>query len=86
MNGLAAETRELLTVIRQALDLPYGATRDDEERRLDLRNDNTIRVLSAVEYLLDQPTANIAREIRVLRAGLAANPVTYATKDGEAGR
>lgn len=85
-TGLSAETRELLTVIRQALDLPYGATPDDHDRRLEIRQDNATRVACTLAYMLDSPHSDIAIAIKVLREGIAENPVTYATKDGEAGR
>ncbi|RSN71360.1 hypothetical protein [Actinomadura sp. WAC 06369] len=84
-TGLTAETRELLTLIRDALDLPYAATPDGHERRKLLRNDNATRVVATLERVLEDET-DLAIEVRVLRTILATDPVDYVTKDGEAGR
>ncbi|WP_433465818.1 hypothetical protein [Spirillospora sp. CA-128828] len=83
MTAFSPEVRELLTVIRDALDLPYAATPDGSRERQELRNDNAIRVMSTVSYLLDASHPDIASAATVLREMLDKNPVTYATKAGE---
>lgn len=90
-NGLTGETRELLTLIRDALDLPRSVDVDGDEKRQALRNDNAIRVICHLDYLLTQDDerldgARLSTVVSVMRKSLADNPVDYATKDGEAGR
>ncbi|OLT12221.1 hypothetical protein BJF79_22830 [Actinomadura sp. CNU-125] len=86
-NGLTAETRELLALFREALDLPQAAaTAEDADKRQRLRTDNTSRILAHLDYLVDDTNPNVGAVVRAMRKSLDRHPVDYVTKDGEAGR
>ncbi len=80
-RDLTPEVRELLTVIREGLDLPYGATPDDHDKRLEIRQDNATRIASTLAYVLDSSHADIAVAIRVLREGIAEAAGAYVARE-----
>lgn len=85
MSALSPEVRELLELMRDALDLPYGATVEDENKRQTLRGENATRVVAHLNLVLTNE-ARIPAAVRVLRESLADNPVDYAIEDGQADR
>lgn len=80
-DGMSAETRELLTAIRDALDLPHAATAADDEKRERLRSDNAVRVVSSIDYLFKSSHADVAFVTRTLQSMVAENPVDYVTAE-----
>ncbi|MEV4672144.1 hypothetical protein AB0K34_10880 [Actinomadura sp. NPDC049382] len=84
-TGLQAETRELLTAIRDALDLPFAATAAGDEKRERLRGENAVRIVSSIDYLLTFKHATVTNVARTLRSLVGEHPVDYTTRE-EAGR
>lgn len=80
-TGLQAEIRELLTAIRDALDLPYAATAAGDEKRERLRGENAVRVVSSIDYLLNFKHATVANVARTLRSLVDEHPADYTTRE-----
>jgi hypothetical protein len=89
MTSLHNETRDLAAVIREALDLPRGATLDDEQLRDTALSARVARVLGVLDYVLDSDAPDVARCVTELREALKRSGLGYTPKgcqdyDGEA--
>lgn len=87
-TGLAAETRALAEVIREALDLPRGATLADKERRITALRARVARVLGVLDYVLDSDAPDVPRAVQELRESLERAGLGYTPQGdhGEAGQ
>lgn len=80
MTALSPEVRELLTVIRDALDLPYPADPADSGKREVLRSMRVICAVASLSFLLADEDATAEDMTRRLRANLDGYPVDYAAE------
>lgn len=81
-NGLTAETRALAEVIREALDLPRGATLDDEYLRDTALSGRVARVLGVLDYVLDSDAPDVPQAVTELREALEYVGLGY-TPEGD---
>lgn len=87
MSALPPEVRELLELIRTALDLPYAVDGEGDRRRERLLRDNTVRTVLHLEHILDDDRPDVAFEAQILRKTLAEHPVNYTVRlEQEPGR
>jgi len=87
-SGLAAETRALAEAIREALDLPHGATLADKELRITELRARVARVLGLLDYVLGSDAPDVPRAVKELRESLEHAGLGYTPKSdhGEAGK
>ena len=86
MSALTSEVRELLTVIRDGLALPYGLTGEDSHKRTELARTRMICTVATLSYGLDEPAATVEEMTRWLQANLDHYPVDYAVEGAEVDR
>ena len=77
MTALTPEVRDLLTVIRDGLSLPYPADVGDCEKREDLRRGRAICTVATLSFCLDEIDATAEEITRWLRTNLDGYPVEY---------
>jgi hypothetical protein len=80
VTALSPEVRELLTVIRDALDLPYPADPADRGKRDVLRSMRVICAVASLSFLLADEDTTAEDMVRRLRANLDGYPVDYAAE------
>lgn len=82
-NGLTAETRDLAEVIREALDLPRGATLADEQLRDTALSARVARVLGVLDYVLGSDAPDVPLAVTELREALEYAGLGYTPKCGQ---
>jgi hypothetical protein len=83
VSSLSPEVRELLTVIRDALDLPYPADPADYRKREVLRSMRVICAVASLSFLLADEGATVEDMARRVRANLDGYPVDYVAEGME---
>lgn len=85
---MTPETRALAEVIREALDLPRGATTADKQLRNTALRARVARVLGVLDYILDSDAPDVSRAVQGLREALEYVGLGYTPKSdhGEAGQ
>ncbi|MEU9843160.1 hypothetical protein AB0C69_28505 [Actinomadura sp. NPDC048032] len=79
-SALSPEVRELLTVIRDALDLPYGAAAEDAQKRRELRVNRVLCTVATLSYGLGEPSATVEEMTGWLRTQIGGCPIDYLMK------
>lgn len=77
------ETRALAEVIREALDLPRGATLADEQQRDTALSARVARVLGVLDYVLDSDAPDVPLAVTELREALDYAGLGYTPKCGQ---
>lgn len=83
MTALTAETRALAEVIREALDLPRGATLADEQLRDTALSARVARVLGVLDYVLGSDAPDVPLAVTELREALEYAGLGYTPKCGQ---
>lgn len=84
-SGLTAEARHLAEAVREALDLPRGATLADEQQRDTALSVRVARVLGVLDYVLDSDAPDIARAVQGLREAIEYSGLGYTPKGEDEG-
>lgn len=79
------ETRALAEVIREALDLPRGATFADEQLRDTALSARVARVLGVLDYVLDSDAPDVPRAVQGLREAIEYSGLGYTPKGEDEG-
>ncbi|MFG2021087.1 hypothetical protein [Actinomadura geliboluensis] len=82
-TGLSAETRAIIGVVLEALDIPYAATAAHEETRTKILADRVMRVTVAFQLIAERDDADhLADSLKWLRESLDENPAAgYVTPE-----
>lgn len=83
MTSLHTETRALAEVIREALDLPRGATFADEQLRDTALSARVARVLGVLDYVLGSDAPDVPLAVTELREALDYAGLGYTPKCGQ---
>jgi hypothetical protein len=78
----AAELREALEAVREALGIPHAATAGDDEKRAEILQARVMHALLMIGAVLDEERGDAAWSVAYCRERLAEHPATgYRTWD-----
>jgi len=82
-EATAAELRELLEAVREAIDIPYASCAGEDDKRTAALKDRAMRASVILQRVLDEPEGMdyLRADTTFLRNQLADAPLDYVTHE-----